>query len=132
MRRPRGERGSFHLFTIARARTVAHRMRQDVFSWRRVNHNSIEGNIMKNIVIASLCSSVLTAVAMGAAYEIHHPNLKDAYGAAENAIKFVQAAFDANKKVGFGGHGEAAIKALQQAQSEIIEGDKYNEANQKK
>ncbi|MGP0056738.1 MAG: hypothetical protein ACLPQI_14395 [Steroidobacteraceae bacterium] len=79
---------------------------------------------MKNTAIAAL--AVLLASA-AIAYEIHHPNLRDAYGAAENAIKHVQEAQANNKGIEFGGHAEKAIDALKHAQQELIEGDKYND-----
>lgn len=82
---------------------------------------------MNKIAIASL-SAVLVATA-AVAYEIHHPNLRDAYGAAETAIHHVQEAQTANKGVEFGGHAEKAIEAFRHAQQELIEGDKWNDAH---
>ncbi len=79
---------------------------------------------MKNTAIAAL--AVLLASA-AIAYEIHHPNLRDAYAATENAIKHVQEAQEKNKGIEFGGHAEKAIDALKHAQQELIEGDKYND-----
>ncbi len=79
---------------------------------------------MRKTAIAAL--SVLLATA-AIAYEIHHPNLRDAYGATENAIKHVQEAQANNKGIEFGGHAEKAIDALKHAQQELIEGDKYND-----
>jgi len=84
---------------------------------------------MKKIVIASLAGVLVTAVAL--AYEIHHPNLRDAYAATETAIQHVKTAQADNKGVEFGGHAEKAIEALQHAQREIIEGDKWNDAHHK-
>ena len=85
-----------------------------------------QGKIMKKIVIASLAVLVTT---MALAYEVHHPNLRDAYGATENAIHHIQEAQAANKGVEFGGHGDKALEALQHAEQEIIEGDKWNDAH---
>ena len=82
---------------------------------------------MNKIIIASL-SAVLVATA-AVAYEIHHPNLRDAYGAAETAIHHVEEAQGANKGVEFGGHGDKAIEALRHAEQELIEGDKWNDAH---
>jgi hypothetical protein len=82
---------------------------------------------MNKIVIASL-SGVLIATA-AVAYDIHHPNLRDAYGAAESAIHHVQEAQAANKGVEFGGHAEKAIDAFRHAEQELIEGDKWNDAH---
>ncbi len=79
---------------------------------------------MKKTAIAALAVLLATAAI---AYEIHHPNLRDAYGAAENAIKHVQEAQANNKGIEFGGHAEKAIDALKHAQQELIEGDKYND-----
>ena len=81
---------------------------------------------MKKIVIASLAILVAT---MALAYEVHHPNLRDAYGATENAIHHIQKAQAANQGVEFGGHGDKALEALEHAQQELIEGDKYNDAH---
>ncbi len=80
---------------------------------------------------AIVLASVLLATA-AVSYEIHHPNLRDAYGAAENAIKHVQEAQAANKGIEFGGHAEKAIDALKHAQQELIEGDKYNDMHHQK
>ena len=59
---------------------------------------------MNKIVIASLSAVLVTTIAV--AYEIHHPNLRDAYGATENAIHHVQEAQANNKGLEFGGHAE--------------------------
>lgn len=79
---------------------------------------------MKKIAIASLSVFVAT-VAVG--FEIHHPNMRDAYGAAENAIKHIQEAQARNKGIEFGGHAEKAIELLRHAQQELVEGDKFND-----
>jgi len=86
---------------------------------------------MKQIVLAGLLSLFVATVA-SAAYNITHPNLKDAYGAAEQAIKHIQAAQQANKGVEFGGHAENAIDLFKKAETELVEADKYNDAHQKK
>ena len=83
---------------------------------------------MKKIVIASLAVLVTT---MALAYEIHHPNLRDAYGATDNAIHHIQEAQAANKGVEFGGHAEKALAALQHAQQELIAGDQWNDAHRR-
>ncbi len=82
---------------------------------------------MKKTAIAALAVLLATAAF---AYEIHHPNLRDAYAAAENAIKHVQEAQAANKGIEFGGHAEKTLEALQHAQRELIEGDRYNDMHQ--
>jgi hypothetical protein len=87
------------------------------------------GKTMHKIAIASL-TVFLAAAAIS--YEIHHPNLRDAYQAAETAIKHVQEAQAANKGIEFGGHAEKAIEHFKQAQQELIEGDKYNDMHQRK
>ena len=79
---------------------------------------------MKKVLIASL--SILVAT-VAVSFEIHHPNLRDAYGATENAIKHIQDAQANNKGLEFGGHAEKAIDLLKHAQQELIEGDKYND-----
>jgi peptidoglycan hydrolase CwlO-like protein len=84
---------------------------------------------MNKLVIASLAAIFVTTIAV--AYEIHHPNLRDAYGAAGDAIHHIQEAQAANKGVEFGGHAEKAIDALKHAQAELIEGDKWNDAHHK-
>jgi hypothetical protein len=82
---------------------------------------------MQKIVIASLAVLATTTVAL--AYEIHHPNLRDAYAATENAIHHIKDAQAANKGIEFGGHGDKALEALQHAEQELIEGDKWNDAH---
>ena len=86
---------------------------------------------MRQTIVAG-SASILMATAAYAAYNITHPNLKDAYGAAQQAIQHIQEAQQANKAVEFGGHADNAIELLKKAQSELIEGDKYNDAHQKK
>jgi hypothetical protein len=85
-----------------------------------------QGEIMKKIVIASLAVLVTT---MALAYEIHHPNLRDAFGATENAIHHIQEAQAANKGVEFGGHAEKALEALRHAEQELIAADQWNDAH---
>lgn len=85
---------------------------------------------MKRIVIASLGAILVTTVAF--AYEIHHPNLRDAYASAGDAIHHIQAAQHANTGVEFNGHAEKAIAALEEAQKELVEGDKWNDAHHKR
>ena len=86
---------------------------------------------MKQIILAGSLSLLMAAVAY-AAYNINHPNLKDAYSAAEQAIKHIQAAQQANKGIEFGGHAENALDDLKKAQNELVEADKYNDSHQKK
>jgi len=83
---------------------------------------------MKKIVIA-LSVALATSIAWG--YEIHHPNLRDAYASAESAIQHIQDAQAANKGVEFGGHADRAIEALKHAEQELIAGDQFNEAHHK-
>jgi hypothetical protein len=85
---------------------------------------------MKKIVVIGSLSILLISAAY--AYDIRHPNLRDAYGLAQQAITRVHDAYEANKAVGFGGHAEHAMDLLKQAQTELIEADKYNEAHQKR
>ena len=82
---------------------------------------------MKKIVIASLCALLVTTIAV--AYDIHHPNLRDAYAAADTAIRHIQEAQGANKGLEFGGHANKAIAALQHAQQELIQADQWNDAH---
>jgi hypothetical protein len=86
------------------------------------------GLAMKKVVfVGSLLSVLLATVAY--TYDIRHPNLRDAYGAAEQAIKHIHEAQQANKGIEFGGHAEKALDLLKQAQTELVEGDKYNNAH---
>jgi hypothetical protein len=86
------------------------------------------GLAMKKVVfVGSLLSVLLATVAY--TYDIRHPNLRDAYGAAEQAIKHIQEAQQANKGIEFGGHAEKALDLLKHAQTELVEGDKYNNAH---
>jgi hypothetical protein len=82
----------------------------------------------KLLLIAPL--SILAAT-LAYSYDITHPNLRDAYAAAGQAIQHVHEAQAANKGVEFGGHAEKAMAHLQQAQAELIEADKYNNAHRK-
>jgi hypothetical protein len=82
---------------------------------------------MKKIVIASLGALLVTTVAF--AYEVHHANLRDAYGSAESAIHAIQMAQGANRGVEFGGHGDAAIGHLRMAEKEIMAADRWNDAH---
>ncbi len=84
---------------------------------------------MKKNVTAVLAATLFATAAL--AYEIHHPNLRDAHREAENAIHHVEDAQRANKGIEFGGHAEKAIELLRHAQEELVEGDKYNEAHRK-
>jgi len=82
---------------------------------------------MKKIVLASLSAALVTTVAL--AYEIHHPNLRDAHHEAGEAIHHIEAAAAANRGIEFGGHAEKAIDLLRHAQEELVEGDMYNDAH---
>lgn len=84
---------------------------------------------MKKILIALISAAFVTTVAV--AYEIHHPNLRDAYHEAENAIHHIEDAQKNNKGIEFGGHAEKAIDALKHARDEIVEADKWNDAHHK-
>jgi hypothetical protein len=86
-----------------------------------------KGEIMRKIVIASLGAILVTTIAM--AYEIHHPNLRDAYAAADTAMRHIQEAQAVNKGVEFGGHADKALDALRRAQQELVEADKWNDAH---
>ena len=81
---------------------------------------------MKKIVIASISAVLVSSLALA---EIHHPNLRDAHHEAESAIHHIEAAQANNKGVEFGGHAEKAMELLKQAQIEMVEADKWNEAH---
>jgi hypothetical protein len=83
---------------------------------------------MKKIVIV-LSVALASSIAWG--YEIHHPNLRDAYGAAESAIQHIKEAQALNKGVEFGGHADNAIEALKHAEQELVAGDQFNDAHHK-
>ena len=85
---------------------------------------------MKKIVLAGTLSILIATVAY--AYTITHPNLKDAYAETEQAIQHIQAEQQANEKVEFGGHAENALNLLKKAEAELVAGDQYNNAHQKK
>lgn len=84
---------------------------------------------MKKTSIALLAVLVAT---MAYSYDIRHPNLKDAFQAAGQAIHHIELAQGANKGVEFGGHAAKAIGLLQQAQQEMVAADQYNDAHQKR
>jgi hypothetical protein len=88
--------------------------------------------LMKHIVRTGLLSLFMATVAFAAAYNITHPNLKDAYSAAEQAIRHIQEAQQNNKGVEFGGHADNALDLFKKAETELVEADKYNDAHQKK
>ena len=85
---------------------------------------------MQKTILSGLTAILIATVAY--AYNMTHPNLKDAYGSAQQAIQHIQEAQQANKGIEFGGHAEKAITLFQQAESELIEADKYNDSHQKK
>ncbi len=82
---------------------------------------------MKKTVIASLAAVLVTTIAL--AYEVHHPNLRDAYAATEDAMRHIREAQADNRGVEFGGHAEKALDALQRAQQQIVAADKWNDAH---
>jgi len=81
---------------------------------------------MKKTVITSLAAALVTTIAV--AYDIHHPNLKDAYASISDAIRHVEDARGGTAGK-FGGHAAKALDHLKQAQQEIIEGDKWSAAH---
>jgi hypothetical protein len=85
---------------------------------------------MRKIIVSALTAIFMATVAY--AYNITHPNLKDAYGLAQQAIQHIQEAQQENKGIEFGGHADKAITLFQQAESELVEADKYNDSHQKK
>ncbi|HEV3182417.1 MAG TPA: hypothetical protein VGY90_06355 [Steroidobacteraceae bacterium] len=85
---------------------------------------------MKNIVVAGALSILMATAAY--AYSITHPNLKDAYGLADQAIRHIQEAQQDAKGVEFGQHANKAIELFQQAENELVEADKWNNSHQKK
>ena len=85
---------------------------------------------MKKLLLLGTLPILATTLAYS--YDITHPNLKDAYNMASQAIVHIREAQQANKGIEFGGHGDKAIEAFQKAQAELIEGDKYNNAHQPK
>jgi len=85
---------------------------------------------MKSLLLIAPLSIVAATVAFS--YNITHPNLKDAHALAGQAIQHIRDAQQANKGVEFGGHGDKAIQLLEQAQAELVEADKYNDAHQHK
>jgi len=82
---------------------------------------------MKMSVVAALAAVCVTSVAL--AYDIHHPNIRDALGAADVAIGHIKEAQADNRHVEFGGHAEKAIAALEHAKQELIEADRWNDAH---
>jgi hypothetical protein len=88
---------------------------------------SQRGDIMKKTIIAALGAVLVTTVAF--AYEVHHPNLKDAYGSTEGAIHAIQMAQGDNRRMEFGGHAASAIGHLRMAEKEIMAADRWNDAH---
>ena len=88
---------------------------------------------MKKLLLIGTLSIFGATIAYSAA-NITHPNLKDAYDEAGQAIQHIHEAqqYQGNKKVEFGGHGDKAIAAFQQAQAELVQADQYNDAHTKK
>ncbi len=88
---------------------------------------------MKKLVLTGSLSTFIAIATVAYAYSITHPGLKEAYDSAAQAIQHIQAAQQYNKgTVEFGGHENNAIEFLKKAQNELVEGDKYNDAHQKK
>jgi anionic cell wall polymer biosynthesis LytR-Cps2A-Psr (LCP) family protein len=93
---------------------------------------------MKKLVLTSFLSTLIATVIATVAYSynITHPGLKKAYDSAEQAIKDIQETEQYNKDNAkgavFGGHENNALEFLKKAQNELIEGDQYNDAHQKK
>jgi hypothetical protein len=83
---------------------------------------------MKKTLVASLTVLVATTAF---AYEIHHPNLRDAYKGTEIALQHIGEAQANNRSVEFGGHLEKAIALIRQAQQELSAGDQYNDSHQR-
>jgi hypothetical protein len=88
-----------------------------------------KGIVMKKLLLVGSLS--VLAATLAYSYDIAHPNLKDAYAAAEQAIQHVREAQAANKRVEFGGHADKAIEHFKQAQAELVEADRYNVAHSK-
>lgn len=82
---------------------------------------------MQKIVIGSLGAILVTTVAF--AYEVHHPNLRDAYGAVDAAVHHIQEAQASNRGMEFGGHAQKALVDLQRAEQEIVAADRWNDAH---
>ena len=85
---------------------------------------------MNRVVLIGSVAMLVSAVAY--TYDISHPNLKDAYDDAGDAVRHVQAAQQANKGGDFGGHDAKAISLFEQAKNEVVEADKYSLAHQQK
>lgn len=85
---------------------------------------------MNKFLLAASAAILFAGVAY--AYDITHPNLRDAFGAADQAIHHIQRAQVANEGHEFGGHAEKAIDLFKQAQAELIEADKYNDAHRRR
>lgn len=87
---------------------------------------------MNKLVLAGSLSILTATVAFS--YTITHPDLKNAYDLADQAIKQIQAAGRTEETGGvdFGGHANKAMEYLGQAKQELIQGDQYNDAHQKK
>jgi hypothetical protein len=84
---------------------------------------------MRKLLLIAPLSILAATFAYG--YDIAHPNLRDAYAAAEQAMQHIHEAQAANKRVEFGGHADKAIEHLRQAQAELIAADQYNNAHRK-
>jgi hypothetical protein len=85
---------------------------------------------MERFVFVGSLAILMATAAYG--YTITHPNLQDAYSATEQAIQHIQAAQQANKGIEFGGHADNALTLLKKVETELIEGDQYNNAHKKK
>ena len=83
---------------------------------------------MKKLLLIGSLSILAATVAYS--YDIDHPNLRDAYASAEQAIQHIHAA--QGKRIEFGGHDAKAIEHFKQAQAELIEANKYIDAQKKK
>jgi hypothetical protein len=79
------------------------------------------------VVSAAMAASVY-------AYEIAHPNLRDAAHHIDEAIVHINKAYEANGGRGpvFGGHAEEAEKLLGRAKQELEEADRYRMEHQRR
>jgi hypothetical protein len=88
---------------------------------------------MKKMTTAILLLLVFVAGSVWA-YEIAHPNLKEAYERVGEAMDHLHKAYEANGDRGapFGGHLETAEDFLKKARQEIIQADRYRDEHMRK
>lgn len=81
---------------------------------------------MNSLKLAIFLSSVIFADSVFADASFKHPNLKEAYEHCDEAMHYINRAYENNKDhAAFGGHASKALQLLQEAKHEIEEAEEF-------